>query len=74
MSNKIIYYLKGKFMKYTNTMLTAIVVLMIINTFNLNIIGSAKAELSGYDLMGVESALYRIASSLGSIASAISLK
>ena len=74
MSNKIIYYLKGKFMKYTNIMLTAIVVLMIINTFNLNIIGSAKAELSGYDLMGVESALYRIANSLGSIASAITLK
>ena len=61
-------------MKYTNTMLTAIVVLMIINTFNLNIIGSAKAELSGYDLMGVESALYSIASSLSSIASPITLK
>ena len=44
MSNKIIYYLKGKFMKYTNIMLTAIVVLMIINMFNLNIIGSAKAN------------------------------
>ena len=55
-------------------MLTAIVVLMIINTFNLNIIGSAKAELSGYDLMGVESALYSIANSLGSIANAITLK
>ena len=61
-------------MKYTNIMLTAIVVLMLINMFNLNFIGSAKAELSGYDLMGVESALYSIASSLGRIASAITLK
>ena len=74
MSNKIIYYLKGKFIKYTNIMLTAIVVLVLINRFNLNIIGSAKAELSGYDFIGVESALYNIANSLGSIASAITLK
>ena len=55
-------------------MLTAIVLLMIINKFKLNIIGSANPELSGYDLMGVESALYSIASSLGSIAGAITLK
>jgi hypothetical protein len=47
---------------------------MVINTFNLNFIGHAKAELSGYDLMGVESALYSIASSLSSIASAITYK
>ena len=52
MSNKIIYYLKGNFIKYTNFMLTAIVVLVLINKFNLNI----------------------IANSLGSIASAITLK
>ena len=74
MSNKIIYYLKGKFMKYTNILLTAIFVLMIINTFNINIIGSANAELSSYDLRGIESALNRINSSLSSIASVIILK
>ncbi len=61
-------------MKYTNILLTAIFVLMIINTFNINIIGSANAELSSYDLRGIESALNRINSSLSSIASVIILK
>jgi hypothetical protein len=61
-------------MKYTNILLTAIVALMLINTFNLNIIGSANAELSGMDLLGIENALSGIAASLGEIAFAITMK
>ena len=47
---------------------------MLINTFNLNTIGSANAELSGYDLNGIERALDGIAASLGEIAFAITMK
>ena len=47
---------------------------MLINTFNLNIIGSANAELSGLDLLGIENALGGIAASLGEIAFAITMK
>ncbi len=61
-------------MKYTNIILTIIAIIMLINTFNLNIIGPANAELRGYDLAGIESALRQIASSLGSIATAITFK
>ncbi len=61
-------------MKYTNILLTAIFALMLINTFNLNIIGSANAELSGLDLLGIENALGGIAASLGEIAFAITMK
>ena len=61
-------------MKYTNILLTAIFALMLINTFNLNIIGSANAELSGMDLLGIENALIGIAASLGEIAFAITMK
>ena len=61
-------------MKYTNIMLTVIAILMIINTFDLYIIGPANAELQGYDLAGIENGLRNIANSLGRIATAISLK
>ena len=61
-------------MKYTNILLTAIFALMLINTFNLNIIGSANAELSGMDLLGIENALSGIPASLGEIAFAITMK
>ena len=61
-------------MKYTNILLTAIFALMLINTFNLDIIGSANAELSGIDLPGIENALSGIAASLGEIAFAITMK
>ena len=61
-------------MKYTNILLTAIFALMLINTFNLDIIGSANAELSGMDLYGIENALSGIAASIGEIAVAITMK
>tara|TARA_B100001057_G_scaffold201645_1_gene202465 strand:+ start:274 stop:408 length:135 start_codon:yes stop_codon:yes gene_type:complete len=38
------------------------------------IIGSANAELSGMDLLGIENALSGIAASLGEIAFAITMK
>ena len=47
---------------------------MLINTFNLDIISSANAELSGMDLLGIENALSGIAASLGEIAFAITMK
>ena len=61
-------------MKCTNILLTAIFALMLINTFNLDIIGSANAELSGMDLHGIENALNGIAASIGEIAVAITMK
>ena len=61
-------------MKYMNIVLTGIFAIMLINTLNLNVITSANAELSGFDLNGVVNALNSISGSLRSIASAIGSK
>jgi len=54
--------------------LTGIFAIMLFNTLNLNVITSANAELSGFDLNGVENALNSISGSIRSIASAIGSK